>query len=334
MTISPDRPTAAPTPVTRLPDFFIAGQPKSGTTALYEMLKRHPQIYMSPVKEPFYFAADNPLPEGTDGRRWRSLEQTGIRAESLERYASLFAPARPDQKAGEATTSYLWSRTAARRIAEVNPAARIIAIFREPAEFLRALHMQLIRNRHEDVLDFRRAVSLDDARREGRHIPDHSVWPMALIYSDRVRYVEQLLRYEAVFPREQMLVLIYDDYRSDNEATVRRVLRFLEVDDEVPLEPVEVHKAVRVRSPAVRAVAQRLTVAEGPVTRAINSTVKAVVPTQLRRDVRRRLIFGKPKPPDEEFMRELRVRFRGEVQALGEYLNRDLLSLWGYGDVS
>jgi len=146
--------------------------------------------------------------------------------------------------------------------------------------------------------------------------------------------VEQLLRYEAVFPREQMLVLIYDDYRSDNEATVRRVLRFLEVDDEVPLEPVEVHKAVRVRSPAVRAVAQRLTVAEGPVTRAINSTVKAVVPTQLRRDVRRRLIFGKPKPPDEEFMRELRVRFRGEVQALGEYLNRDLLSLWGYGDVS
>ena len=93
MTISPDRPTAAPTPVTRLPDFFIAGQPKSGTTALYEMLKRHPQIYMSPVKEPFYFAADNPLPEGTDGRRWRSLEQTGIRAESLERYASLFAPA-------------------------------------------------------------------------------------------------------------------------------------------------------------------------------------------------------------------------------------------------
>ncbi|TMK23914.1 MAG: sulfotransferase, partial [Actinobacteria bacterium] len=107
MTISPDRPTAAPTPVTRLPDFFIAGQPKSGTTALYEMLKRHPQIYMSPVKEPFYFAADNPLPEGTDGRRWRSLEQTGIRAESLERYASLFAPARPDQKAGEATTSYL-----------------------------------------------------------------------------------------------------------------------------------------------------------------------------------------------------------------------------------
>ena len=181
----------------RLPDFFIAGQPKSGTTALYEMLARHPQIYMSKIKEPHYFAVDNPLPERTEGPRWSALDQTGVREQRLEDYLSLFAPARADQRAGEATTSYLWSRSAARRIAEVQPAARVIGILREPAAFLRALHLQLIRNRHETERDLRTALSLDDARREGRHIPDRSVWPMALIYSDRVRYVEQLRRYES-----------------------------------------------------------------------------------------------------------------------------------------
>jgi hypothetical protein len=176
--------------------------------------------------------------------------------------------------------------------------------------------LQLLQNHHESERDFRKALSLDDARREGREIPAYSYWPQALIYSDRVRYVEQLRRYEAVFAREQILPLIYDDFRSDNEATVRKVLRFLEVDDTLPVQVMDVHAAVRVRSPRVRTIARRL-----------------VVPTQMRRDVRRRVVFGKPQPPDEELVRELRRRFRGEVVALSEYLDRDLVALWGYDDV-
>src|SRR5207245_4635600 len=84
--------------------------------------------------------------------------------------------------------------------------------------------------------NLRKAVSLDEARREDRRIPKSSYWPSALIYSDRVRYVEQLRRYHAVFPREQVLVLIYEDFRRDNEAIVRRVLQFLEVDDSHPFD--------------------------------------------------------------------------------------------------
>ncbi len=63
-----------------------------------------------------------------------------------------------------------------------------------------------------------------------------------------MRYVEQLRRYHAVFAPEQVLVLIYDDFRADNEATVRRVLRFLGVDDSVPVVPIEANPTVRVRS--------------------------------------------------------------------------------------
>jgi len=316
----------------RLPDFFIAGQPKSGTTALYEMLARHPQIYMSAVKEPHYFAVDNPLPERTEGPRWSALEQTGVREQRLEDYLSLFAPARADQRAGEATTSYLWSPSAARRIAELQPAARVIGILREPAAFLRALHLQLIRNQHETERDLRTALSLDDARREGRHIPDRSVWPLALIYSDRVRYVEQLRRYEEVFPREQLLVLIYDDFRSDNEGTLRSVFRFLDVEEDVPIEPVEVHQAVSVR-PAGGALVGRLSSPKGPAGRMVRAAVRTVLPARTRLDVRRKIIFTKPEPADEGLMRDLRGRFKGEVVALSEHLGRDLVKLWGYDDV-
>jgi hypothetical protein len=329
MTQSAEEAPAVGVPEARIPDFFIAGQPKCGTTALYEMLKRHPQIYMSEVKEPHYFAVDNPLPEGTGSRRWTSLDQTGVRTHSLERYLSLFAPARADQLAGEATTSYLWSPNAARRISELQPAARIIGVLREPASFLRSVHLQLLVNGHETETDFRKAVSLDDDRRQGRHIPDHSVWPSALIYSDRVRYVEQLRRYDAVFPKEQLLVLVYDDYRRDNEGTMRRVLRFLDVDSSL-VETVEIHPTIRVRSRRLRELTTTLTLAEGPVSRAVNTTVKAVMPRQMRHDLRRRILFGKPAPPDEEFALELRRRFKDEVVALSEYLDRDLVRLWGY----
>src|SRR5713101_6906566 len=99
----------------RLPDFFIVGHAKSGTTALYEMLRRHPQIYMPSVKEPQYFARNQQPPAGRAGKK--SFEQTGRRPETLDEYLSLFVAARADQRVGEASTFYLWSAVAPGRIA-------------------------------------------------------------------------------------------------------------------------------------------------------------------------------------------------------------------------
>ncbi len=168
MSAEPSRAGSAAAAPGRMPDFFIVGHPKSGTTALYHMLKRHPQIYMSRVKEPYYFACDNPQPELPGERRWRSLDQTGIYEKTLEDYLALFADAGPDQLAGEASTHYLWWPTSARRIHAAQPQARIIALLREPADFLRSLHLQFVQNRHETVKDLRTALALEDARREGR----------------------------------------------------------------------------------------------------------------------------------------------------------------------
>jgi hypothetical protein len=336
MTASPESLAEPRAPQTRMPDFFIIGHAKCGTTALYEMLRRHRDIYMPEYKEgagkePWFFSRDNPDPQAGNER---SVDSTGRRDMSLEQYLSLFADARPDQRVGEASTSYIWSKSAAARIAEACPDAKIIAILREPASFLRSLHQQLLVNHHESEQDFAKALALDDARREGRHIPSHSYWPGALIYSDRVRYVEQLRRYHAVFPPEQVLVLIYDDFRRDNEATVRRVLRFLEVDDAAPIAVLDANPSITLRSKRLNDLRRALRAGRNPLLRGLRNTGKALTTERMREAVfyplQRRLVYAHPGRTDEDLMNELRRRFRPEVEKLSEYLGRDLITLWRY----
>jgi hypothetical protein len=312
----------------RLPDFFIVGHAKSGTTALYEMLRQHPQIFMPASKEPWYFAEELLV---------RTPPRPGGTPETLAAYCEWFRDARPEQRAGEASALYLWSRTAAARIAQACPQARIIAILREPASFLRSLHLQFVQTYVETEEDLRTALALESARRRGEHLPRHTYWPDALLYSEHVRYVEQLRRYEQVFAREQLLVLIYDDFLADNDGTVRRVLRFLEVDDSLPITALEANPTVRVRSQRLNELVHGVSVGHGRVSLAAKAGVKAIMPRGLRRRAltatQRHLLYTSPRPPEDELVHELRVRYKSEVEALSRHLGRDLVTLWGYDGI-
>jgi hypothetical protein len=303
-----------------VPEFFVIGHHKSGTTALYEILRRHPQIYLPKVKEPRFF--------DTDLHDLIKVHGPGGLPTTREDYLALFADARPDQVVGEASPSYLRSTVAARAIAEMQPAARCIAIFREPASFVRSLHLQMVQEHVEHETDFAKAVASEEILRGDRHV---------LRYSDHVHYVEQLRRFDAVFPPEQMLVLVYDDFRRDNESTVRRVLRFLDVDDTVPIEAIEANPTVRVRSLRADRALRGLYAGRNPLARALKGSVGAAMPRRVRvnvnRFLRRRLVYGKPAPVQETVTRDLRRRYRDEVVALGDYLGRDLVKLWRYDEL-
>lgn len=311
----------------RAPDFFIVGHEKCGTTALYEMLRGHPQVFMPDFKEPRFFSPDT---------RVRALTPSNVRRpRTLEAYLELFAPARPEQRVGEASPQYLRSRVAPERIAELQPQARIIAILREPVSFLRSFHMQNIKGNLETERDLRAAMALEEDRRQGKRLPRGSEFPVRLLYSEHVRYLEQLHRFEAAFPSSQILVLIYEDYLRHNEATVRSVWRFLDVDDTLPVEVVNTRqprKAVRSMPlhKLTRAVklARHRPDAANPLARA----VYAVTPRPAV-EMWRRIVYTHPDRPDEAFSLELRRRFKPEVEALGEHLGRDLVSLWGYDRV-
>ncbi len=320
----------------RIPDFFIVGHQKCGTTALWEMLRGHPGIFMPDQKEPRFLAPDlasrfgQPRGEWTPQRRPRTLDQ----------YLSLFAPAGPEQRAGEASPQYLRSSVAASRIAELAPDARIIAILREPASFLRSLHSQLVSANVETERDFRKALKLEDVRRRGNEIPRRCHHPESLLYCQHVRYAEQLRRFHTAFSPEQVLVLVYDDLRRDNEAVVRQILRFLDVDDAFPIETLQTKPVQTVRSLALHHfVADVRAARDRPAAASRSSRVaNTLIPARLRSSERvrrawQRALYTAPQAADPQLMAELRRRFKSEVAALSEYLDRDLLTLWGYHDV-
>jgi Sulfotransferase domain len=309
----------------RIPDFFIVGHQKCGTTALYNMLRPHPQIFMPDVKEPRFFVPELLRPD-------RELSR-------LDAYLSLFAPAGEHQRVGEASPQYIRSHTAAGAIAEMQPAARIVVILREPASFLRSFHLQMVQSNIEPQRDFGRALELVDARREGRRLPRRCRNREPLLYTDHVRYVEQLQRFQAVFAPEQISVLIYDDFRRDNVAVVRSVLRFLDVDDSRPIETVETKPLQAVRSQTLRRFADSARTARQypgfstPAGRLLNALTPSALRSERFRSRWRKLVYEKPTPPDEGLMRELRRRCKPEVVALGALLGRDLAAEWGYDDL-
>jgi hypothetical protein len=319
MTVSADSAAVAPRSQQRLPDFFIVGHHKSGTTALYEMLRGHPEIFMPALKEPRFFAEDL--------RAQFEPQPTGRLPHTLDEYLDLFAQARADQLIGEASPSYLRSSTAAAAIAQLVPHARIIAIFREPASFVRSLHMQLMQDHVERERDLRRAVANEELVRNGRRVRR---------YSDHVRYVEQLRRFHAVFAREQVLVLIYEEFRADNEATLRRVLRFLGVDERADIPIRHANPSVSVRSPRLHALTSKLYGGGGPLARRARRALRALTGERQRaalQGLRRRLLLSEPPAPDERVMDELRRRFKPEVEALSGYIGRDLVTAWGYHEL-
>ena len=302
----------------RVPEFFIVGNPKSGTTALYEMLRPHPQIFMPELGTQFFAVEQKKTPE------------------TLEEYLSLFEEARPEQRVGEMSRGYLRSRTAASGIAELQPDAKIIVVLREPASFIRSLHLELLQDHVETEKDLRKAIERDEAtRRNGEADPDRQ----GLMYSpERVAYVEQLRRFDALLPRENVLVLIYEEFRADNESTIKEVLRFLDVDDTFAVDAKDANPTVLVRSPRLHETVRSVYMGRGRLGATAARALKALLPRRLRRDalgsMRRHVLYSQPSPPDGELMLELRRRSKGEVEALSEYLGRDLVKLWGYDRVA
>jgi hypothetical protein len=318
----------------RVPDFFVVGHAKCGTTAMHQMLMQHPQIYVPDLKEPEFLARAPFEREAlAAGELERQRKPATRRPQTVAAYVDLFAGAGAGQRAGELSPQYIRDPRAASRIAALNPDARIVAIFREPASFLRSFHLQLLEAGIETERDFATALALEGERRQGRRIPRGCSAPDRLLYSDHVRYVEQLRRYREQFGAERVLALIYDDFRRDNQATVRQILRFLGIDDTLEIHTIEANPTVDDLSMRVQGLLDDAAMGKGGAPRALKRALKLTMPGPVRRRALRsakRAVARKPRPADQVLTGELRRRFEGEVVAASDYLQRDLVGLWGY----
>jgi hypothetical protein len=205
------RATSAARP---LPDFLILGAQKAGTTALYAYLRRHPSIAGPSWKEVSFF--DRHWPRGVAWYRGNFPNLARTRGKLV----------------GEASPSYLFHPLGPERVREVVPEARLVALVRNPVD--RALshyHHEVALGR--EPLPFEEALEAEEERLRGeveRLVSEPSYFSKewwSHTYKARGRYAEQLERWLAVFPREQLLVVPSDDLSDDPAGTHARVLEFL-----------------------------------------------------------------------------------------------------------
>jgi len=291
-------------PQTNKPDFFIVGAPKCGTTSLHDYLDQHPDIFMSPVKEPCYFGRDTGV-------------IPGVRDETT--YRKLFRGA-GERICGEASTVYLASKTAAREIHAWNPDARIIIMLRDPVGFLQSYHNQQVYEGNEDITEFGDALAAEPDRRAGRRLPRRVQRVEALYYREAARFTAQVRRYFDIFPRETIHVVLYDEYAADTLAEVRKVYAFLGVD--ATFEPrIEVHHA--------RPVARLGWLHRVLVNPRLRHWGKRMLPDIFATRLGVMLVrwntrAGERADVPENLRRELLEEYRDEYRELGDLIGRDL----------
>jgi hypothetical protein len=293
-------------------NLFIVGAPKSGTTALYSYLKRHPQILMSKIKEPQFFASDV------------CGDQRCIR--TMSEYLDCFdSPDKDFVVVGEASTCYLGSKQAPLEIHKFCPEARVIVMLRNPIDVMYAEHSERVFGGTEHITDFEVAVDSPEPRR-WRSGPFKGHLVRNLRYRELTTFSEQVQRYFGMFGEENVHVIIYDDFAHNPDVAYQSVVSFLRL---VPHRDCDFNIVNANRSARSRAVRDLLRHPPAPA--------KLLARTLLSQPMRRTLgdclrwlnIKQAARPPlDKAFRKRIAMEYAPEVSQLGSVLDRDLRSLW------
>jgi hypothetical protein len=203
-----------------LPDFFVIGAPKAGTTALHAALAAHPGLFMSSVKEPKFFLSDGPPPSrgGGPGDVQTYREHIWRR----EEYEALFAAAPRGALRGESTPFYLYRTDAQERIRALVPDAKLIVILRDPVERAHSNWTHLWSAGLEPIGNFVEACAEEDARVAAG-------WADFWHYTRLGRYGEQLENLFLRFGPEQVFVLRYRALIDAPAQTLDDICQFLGV---------------------------------------------------------------------------------------------------------
>jgi hypothetical protein len=195
-----------------IPDFFIVGAPKAGTTALHAYLDHHPQVSMSSDKEPNFFS-------------WEEIESQNLyytkkNVKTKEEYLSLFTTNTETKVYGEGSISYLFYPKVADRIKAYNPQAKILISLRHPVK--RAFsHYQMDYSLGLVNIPFKTIW------KQGRNHPDSGIFFQQ--YFELSMYHPQVERYLAIFDRSSIFLMLHDEMVQNSEEVIERLCRFLEI---------------------------------------------------------------------------------------------------------
>lgn len=299
------------------PNFFIVGAPRCASTFMYTYLRQHPDVFLPANKEPKFFCSD--LDSGREA-------DAGFFIRDEKQYLAIFANTGSARRVGEACVFNLFSTVAAARIKAKSPNAKIVIMLRDPVEQMYSFHSVRRRNGTED-LDFEAALAAEADRREGRRLPRLARNVKMYQYRAVASYANQVARYLEAFTRDNVHVIIFEDFVRDPAASYRATLEFLGVDPEFrpALAVVNAH--------TTNISAGLATFLRDP---ALVRRLKPLVPRILHHRISRLRAglrgMNQSQTPRSAIDSELRSRLRSElapdVARLSELLGRDLSRLW------
>lgn len=298
-----------------MPNFLIIGAMKSGTTSLYYYLKQHPQIYMSAVKEPNFFALEGEKlnfngPEGPGlVNRWICDEATT----TIEEYRSLFEGVSSETAIGEASPWYLYSPEAPSRIRRYIPEAKLIVVLRNPVDRAYSAFSQFVRDGREPLNDFTRALQAEEERIRNN-------WKWIWHYKKMGFYYGQLKRYYGTFEQEQIRVYLYEELNNNPTGVLQDVFRYLGVDD--TFTP-DISRRLNVSGAPKSKVLFAIMEKPNPV----RTFLRPFLPERLRRRISttlQNINLIEPEPLRQEIRRELIEVYRPDVLKLQHLIKRDL----------
>lgn len=285
------------------PDFFVIGAYRSGTTSLYRYLRQHPQVFLPLEKEPNFYAVDG-NPDASPVLRSRALT---TRAE----YDRYYADATADERRGDISPEYLRNPAAAPRIHLDHPDTKLVAILRNPIERAWSDFLLHRRDGNEPFDTLTEALADQEHRQSGN---DHR----AGHYIDSGMYHEQLQRYLDLFDRDQLLVVLYDDFRRDRHAVMRSIFTHIGVDADYVTTDEAAINASGVPTNRVVAFALRSRATLRPfVSRSVLEKVRPYWDRMLSKNLAKPTLSD----ADRQLLADL---YRDDVTALGDLLDRDL----------
>lgn len=311
-----------------LPNFFVVGTGKAGTTSLYHYLRQHPQIYMSPVKEPCYFASEIRVENLTRPyhrhirRLSRSLPallndgkpvgSSGWLVSEWENYLRLFQNVEAETAVGEASAAYLWSETAAGNIASCMPDARIIMLLRDPSQraFSQYLHQLAVGLTHST---FRQHIEKCLRNHDQKIGVCYPLLEVGLYHQQVKRYLER-------FPGNNIRIYWYEEAWRQPHRLLADLFEFLEVDS--AFCPDTSRKSLERKSP--RSAVVNYAVKQFDIAHRLNE----LIPSWTRPAIRK-LLFQRGRtltmyPRDRQYLIDY---YREDITKLASLLDRDL-SAW------
>lgn len=200
-------------------DFFLVGAARCGTTSLYNYLNNSEDIFLPLVKEPNFFSdVDSPKTEDFELPKPNEKYHAKI-ITSKEVYDSLYEGATANQIKGDSSPSYLWDKNVAQSLYNHNPKAKIIISLRQPVD----------RAYSHYIMNYFTGVDSNNTFEKALEANKNKTWGSCNYYLEMGMYYSQVKAYFDVFPKEQIKILVYEDWTNNIELELNSVFKFLKI---------------------------------------------------------------------------------------------------------